>query len=193
MVAIHRKDLHVDLQRSESVASTAGGGLPFDEIVRAHAPYVWRVLRSLGVPEHDVEDLSQETFLVVHRTLERFEGRSKLRTWIYGIALRVASDYRAKAHRKREVPSERPPDTHVAATQEADLAQKQALSQLEALLARLPEERRQVFVLYEVEQLTMREVAEIVGCPLTTAYSRYHAARSAIDLELQLQRGGGHA
>jgi RNA polymerase sigma-70 factor, ECF subfamily len=191
MVAIHRKDLHFDLPRSEDVTSTAGGGLPFEEIVRTHAPYVWRVLRSLGVPEHDVEDLSQETFLVVHRTLARFEGRSKLRTWIYGIALRVASDYRAKAHRKREVPSELPPETHVAASQEADLAQKQALSQLEAMLAKLPEERRQVFVLYEVEQLTMREVAEIVGCPLTTAYSRYHAARSTIDAELQ--RGSSHA
>src|SRR5262245_7483674 len=64
----------------------------FDE----HARYVWRTLRHLGVADADLEDVCQEVFVTVHRKLPEFEGRSKLRTWLYGICLRVASDYRRR-------------------------------------------------------------------------------------------------
>ena len=68
-------------------------------IFREHAPYVWRVLRRMGVREADVEDVTQEVFVVVHRRLPEFEGRSAMRTWIYGICLRVASDHRRRGKR----------------------------------------------------------------------------------------------
>ena len=63
------------------------------QIFREYAPFVWRGLRRLGVPECDVEDVCQEVFVVVHRKLGDFEGRSSLRTWIYGICARTASAF----------------------------------------------------------------------------------------------------
>jgi RNA polymerase sigma-70 factor (ECF subfamily) len=138
--------------------------------------------------EPDVPDLAQEVFLVVHRQLATFEGRSSLRTWICGIALRVASDYRAKAYRRRERATAELPDLAVLTGPDSELQRQQAWRLVNELLESLDEDRRQVFVLYEIEQLGMREVASIVGCPLTTAYSRLHSARQAVQTELQLRR-----
>src|SRR5207302_10408961 len=73
------------------------------EVFRQYAPFVWRALRRLGVPESDVEDVCQEVFVVVHRKLGDFEGRSSLRTWIYGICTRTASDYRRSGRVRREI------------------------------------------------------------------------------------------
>src|SRR4051812_1143348 len=73
------------------------------EVFREHAPFVWRALRRLGVREADVEDACQEVFVVVHRRLADFEGRSSVRTWVYGICVRVASDWRKRAHVRREI------------------------------------------------------------------------------------------
>jgi RNA polymerase sigma-70 factor (ECF subfamily) len=164
---------------------------PLGELVREHTPYVWRVLRSLGVHETDLEDVCQETFIVVHRRLHTFEGRASLRSWIYGIALRVVSDYRGKAHRRREILTPEPPESMHVAPQEAALERKRAWELIDRLLERLSDEQRQVFVLYEVEQLSMREVSEIIGCPLQTAYSRLHAARKLVQEQLGRVRGAG--
>jgi RNA polymerase sigma-70 factor (ECF subfamily) len=152
----------------------------FRALMSEHAPYVWRVLRSLGVAEADLPDVCQETFLVVHRRYEEFEGRSTLRTWICGVALRVASDYRGKAYRRREQPRDTLPELEEAAAQHVAVERRQAWQQLDALLAGLGEDQRRVFVLYEVEQLPMKDVAAIVACPLSTAYSRLHAAREVV-------------
>jgi RNA polymerase sigma-70 factor, ECF subfamily len=161
-------------------AGEAQAQVDFRALVQAHAPYVMRVLRSLGVGPSDLPDVSQEVFLTVHRQLATFEGRSALRTWIYGIALRVASDYRSKAYRRRERPSDSPPEQYVFASPQSELEQREAWRLIERLLAELDEDRRQVFVLYELEQLSMREVCEVVGCPLSTAYSRLHSARATV-------------
>src|SRR5262245_16857882 len=76
----------------------------FADVYRDYATYAWRVLRRLGVRDVDVEDVCQELFLVVHRKLPQFAHRSTLRTWLYSIAIRCASDYRRRAHIKREEP-----------------------------------------------------------------------------------------
>ena len=73
--------------------------------------FVWQRLRQLGVPDCDVDDVTQEVFLVVQRKLHEFEGRSSLRTWLYAIALRKASDYRRRARHYREELMEEVPDT----------------------------------------------------------------------------------
>src|SRR5690606_13923988 len=83
-------------------AGGAAGALPsLDEIFRAHAPFAWRALRRLGVAEADVDDVCQDVFMVVHRKLDAFEGRSSMRTWIYGICARTASDYRRSGRVRR--------------------------------------------------------------------------------------------
>jgi RNA polymerase sigma-70 factor (ECF subfamily) len=157
--------------------TTAAARPEFRAIFREHAPYVWRVLRRLGVAESDVEDVAQEVFLVVHRRLAEFEGRSRLRTWIYGICLRTASDHRRRAHVRRELATDRPPERVGSAPQPRELEQRQARAILDGALERLGDDKRAVFVLFEIEELTMKEVAEAIGCPLQTAYSRLHAAR----------------
>jgi len=163
----------------------------FTELVRAHSHYVWRVLRAMGVREGDVDDLCQEVFLVVHRKLPVLELRAALRSWIYGIAFRVASDYRQRAHRKHDVLVSEPVDTRTAPEPQRALERRQDWELLDRVLLELAEDQRQVFVLFELEELAMREVCEVVGCPLQTAYSRLHAARKHITAALAQLREGG--
>lgn len=151
----------------------------FDDVFRTHAPFVWRALRRLGVREADVDDVCQEVFVVVHRKLREFEGRSSLKTWIYGICVRTASAHRRLA-RHREVPSEEVPEEGRPSTPDEKLARHRALAVLDRALADLDDDKRAVFVLYEIEELTMAEVADAIGCPLQTAYSRLHAARDKV-------------
>lgn len=153
----------------------------FDAVVAEHGPYVWRVLRRLGVRESDIDDVWQETFIVVHRKLGGFEGRSSLRTWLSAIAVRVASDYRNRAHRRREQISDDVPDDPCDASQHDELVDRERRALLDQLISELKAEQREVLVLYEFAELPMQEVAEALGCPLQTAYSRLHAARRALE------------
>src|SRR5438105_15938467 len=150
----------------------------FAEIYREHAPFIWRVLRRLGVPGPEIEDVCQDVFIVVHRKLAGFARRSSIRTWLYSIALRSASDHRRRAHVRREAPTSTVADAPIDPTQPAAVAQRQAREILDEILDTLDEPKRAVFVLYELEELAMAEVAEAIGCPLQTAYSRLHAARA---------------
>lgn len=159
-----------------------GRALPnLREVFHEHARYIWRALRHLGVADADAEDVCQEVFLTAHRKLSDFQGRSTLRTWLYGICLRHASDYRRKAYVRKERPWEEPPES-----QEPGGASEHATADsrrlLRSLLEQLDEDKREVVVLYELEGFTMKEVAEIVGCPLQTAYSRLHAGRERLAL-----------
>lgn len=159
----------------------------FDE----HARYVIRTLRHFGVKEADVEDVAQEVFVTVHRKLPEFEGRSTLRTWLYGICLRVASDYRRRAYVVRERPTSSPPvDGGGRSGAEPD-TNVESRAFVQKLLQALDEDKRAVLVLYELEGLTMREVAEVVGCPLQTAYSRLHAARELLRAAWEQSRKEG--
>jgi len=160
-------------------------GQEIAQIFHAHAAYVWRVLRRMGVAEADVEDLCQEVFLVVLRKLAEFEGRSSMKTWIYGICIRTASDYRRRAHKRREVVTDQVPEGTVSPSQAVELQRRQARSMLDAALDDLDEGKRAVFVLYEIEELPMAEVAAAMGCPLQTAYSRLHAARRIVRSTLE--------
>jgi RNA polymerase sigma-70 factor (ECF subfamily) len=148
----------------------------FDE----HATYVFRVLRYLGVREADLQDVCQEVFITVHRKIDSFEGRSSIRTWLYRISQRAASDYRRRAYVRREVVADLGSD-HPEHPEHDDTSKRlEARSTLGFALDRLDEAKREVFVLYEIEGLTMREVCEILDCPLQTAYSRLHAARKVL-------------
>lgn len=155
--------------------------MTFRDVYRENATFVWRVLRRLGVPASDAEDVTQEVFVVVHKKLEAFAGRSSLRTWLYGIAYRSASEYRRRAHVRSEVPTESPDAGSEEASQVESLERKRAREQLDEILLQLDDDKRAVFVFYEIEELGMNEVADIVGCPLQTAYSRLRAAREHVE------------
>jgi RNA polymerase sigma-70 factor, ECF subfamily len=145
------------------------------------SPFVWRVLLRLGVQSRDVPDACQDAFLVVHRRLPEFEpARSALRSWVYGICLRVASDYRRRSPSRREAAAEALQDVSVSAPQEDALRTAQAWQKLAQVLDSMDAGKRDAFVLYELEALPMAEVAQILECPLQTAYARLHAARRLV-------------
>jgi RNA polymerase sigma-70 factor (ECF subfamily) len=156
------------------------------QVIREHAAFVWRVLRHLGIAEDQLDDLSQEVFLVVLRQLPSFEGRSSLRTWLYGICRNLAQRARAQAQ-------ERAPrlaqglELEAAPTQDRELWLKQAHAQLVSALDQLDADQRAVFVLYEVEELPMEEIAQSVEAPLTTCYSRLAAARRKVESAMRRQ------
>lgn len=161
--------------------SAADAAPSFREVFDKHARYVWRSLLGLGVRERDVADASQQAFLVVHDRLAAGQvPAGALRTFIYGVCLRVASDFRRRAHRRHERLFADPPEPSQEPEQERAASHRQALAQLEAVLAELPARQREAFVLYEIEELSMNEVAVALGCPLQTAYSRLHAARRVV-------------
>src|SRR5690242_10249327 len=156
-----------------------GPGLSFPEIFREHARYLWRALLGLGVQPGDVDDACQEVFLIVHRRLPDFDGRA-LRSWLYAICLRVASEYRRSARVRREVSVERIPESQAPGGQDETVHAGELGERLLASLDRLDEDKREAFVLFEIEELPLREVAEALGCPLQTAYSRLQAARARV-------------
>ena len=156
-------------------------------IYRAHFAYVWAVLRRLGVPEADLEDLVQEVFVVAHRRLHTFEQRSSIRTWLYAIAVRL---YLNDARRRRrrgspaDISSSRLPIVDEAADPEAHAVRAQARRMLGELLENLDPEKRVVFVLAELEGLPASEIARVTGANERTVYSRLRAARTRFHADI---------
>jgi RNA polymerase sigma-70 factor (ECF subfamily) len=157
-----------------SVAATPA----FDDVYEAHFAFVWRNVLNRGVPASAVDDVVQEVFVVVHRKLPGFEGRSSLRTWLAGIVRRVVSDYvrkRGNAPAGDELLERESVSPARGPAEELDA--KAAARVLDELLRRMPEAQREVFVLHEVEQMTGREIAEAVGANENTVHTRLRAAR----------------
>lgn len=160
----------------------------FDVVYDAHFPFVWRTVRRLGVDEASRDDVTQEVFVVVHRRLPSFEGRSSLKTWIFGIALRVVRDHRRTRRRKPGGVDGDVLDAIAdgAPTPDQHVEKSQAVRLLHALLDSLDDEKREVFVLAELEQLSAPEIAEVTGANVNTVYARLRAARK--DFEAAVAR-----
>lgn len=161
----------------------------FDQVFREQAHYVGRTLRYLGVDPTHLEDACQEVFVVVHRRLNVCRPGEPLRAWIRQICVGVARNRRRTIRRRREDTSDNPPETVVPPNQQRDLELRDLREMLLAVLEELPAEQRDVFVLYEIEQLTMAEVAEALSCPLQTAYSRLKIARERVRARVQGELG----
>ncbi|HET6333218.1 MAG TPA: sigma-70 family RNA polymerase sigma factor [Polyangiales bacterium] len=149
-------------------------------VIREHGPFVWRVLRHLGVPTHQLPDSSQEVFVAVFRSLDRFEGRSTLRTWLYGICRNVAATSARNRARSREQLAEELPELAAREEQTSVIARRELQAGLQDALRKLPEGMRSVFVLFELECMAMADVAAAIGCSESTAYSRLYAARENV-------------
>lgn len=163
--------------------------LSFEDVYQAHFGFVWRSAKRLGVREASLDDAVQEVFVVVHRRLADFEGRSSLRTWLFGITLRVVRAHRRSA-RHREPGSEVDPDT-LRATESGPAEhaeQAEAVRLLHALLDELEDERREVFVMAELEQMSMPEIAVAIGINVNTAYARLRTARQEFEQALARHR-----
>jgi RNA polymerase sigma-70 factor (ECF subfamily) len=161
-------------------AAASCGSITAQAIFREHAAFVLRVVRRLGVAPRDVEDVAQEVFVIVHRKLHTFNGESSVRTWLFGIASRVASDHRRRAHVRRESLDGELPQQISEPAQAQAVHDRQLRQALDRALDELDDAKRAVFVLYEMEGVPMTEIAESQGCPLPTAYSRLREARERV-------------
>lgn len=185
----------VDVSESGPGASTPGveadaraPAARFEAIYDEHFDFVWRSLRRMGVPEASAEDAAQDVFLVVHRRLQDFEGRSSLRTWLFGIALRVARSHRRRIARKGKhepLPADVVSDGELP---EDTVQRRRAAAFLDQFLDGLDQDKRAVFVLAELEQMTAPEIEAALGVKLNTVYSRLRAARKAFEAAVARQR-----
>jgi RNA polymerase sigma-70 factor (ECF subfamily) len=159
-------------------------------MVESHFDPVWRALKRLGVPEGGVDDASQQVFLIASRRLDEIEPGGE-RPYLLGIALRVAADARRAIARRREVPMDDTVEMAAAPGPPLEelLDDKQALGLLSAHLARLPNEMREAFVLFELEELSAPAVADLLGVPVGTVASRVRRARDSIRQHLSRKRG----
>ena len=183
-----RTDAHVGSSRELPLERAAGCALDIATIFRDFGPFVHTVLGSLGVRASDVDDAFQEVFIVIHRRLGSFESRGTLRSWVYGICVRVASHFRRRTSAAREIITDSVPESIDPMTPAEHLGQQQARAILLSILDELDDDKRAVFVLFELEGLPMQEVAASVQCPLQTAYSRLRAAREEVELAVGRQR-----
>lgn len=152
---------------------------PFQAIYAEFFRAIWRTLRRLGVPHAQLDDAVQDVFIVVHRRLPEFDGRS-LRGWLYAIAVRVASDHRRSTAQRRMVPL---PETLL--DPRPDPAQARELEDsvrlLHELLGELDEPKRTVFVLGELEELSVPEIAAALAENQNTVAARLRTARQRFD------------
>jgi RNA polymerase sigma-70 factor (ECF subfamily) len=182
------------------LASAEGAGpspvaqqLSTRQLFEAHAGFVMRTVRRLGVHPSDTEDVTQEVFMIVHRRIADLPAEVNPRSWLFGIARRVVANYLRKSRRLRAGATTNDVDV-VVSVASGDPAQ--ALQQtreralLERALGRLDADKRAVFVLFELEGLSMQEVAEMVACPLHTAYSRLYAARALVERHVRVSTHG---
>ncbi|MEM6990482.1 MAG: sigma-70 family RNA polymerase sigma factor [Myxococcota bacterium] len=151
------------------------------EAYREHYGFVWRSLRRLGVPDDLVDDAVHDVFVVAARRLREFEGRAKITSWLFAVAVRVSKHQRrARARHRRRKDALAAELAAVAPPQGGEIDRQDAARTLHALLQQLEEGLRHVFILMELEQMTGREVAEILGLSVPTAHSRLRSARQQL-------------
>jgi RNA polymerase sigma-70 factor (ECF subfamily) len=161
---------------------------PFESLYERYFDFVWSSARRLGVAPASMDDVVQEIFIVIHAKLHTLRQPESLRSWIYGVVRRTVSDHhrsrRARdasgvglvVHQELEQMLPRTP---------LDLSeQNDQVKLLWSLLEELDATKREVFILVELEEMTVPEVAAALEVPLNTAYSRLRAARQAFEAAL---------
>jgi RNA polymerase sigma-70 factor (ECF subfamily) len=150
---------------------------------REHFEFIWRSVRRLGVPEADADDAVQQVFIVAARKLSLITAGSE-RAFLFGTALRVAAHWRRTAMRRGTMVEvdEQQPD--VGPSAEDLLEQRRARALLDDVLSALPLEVRAVFVLFELEELTLAEIATLLEIPSGTVASRLRRGRELFQAEV---------
>ena len=157
----------------------------FDHVYEENVEFVWRSARRLGVGDHAIDDVVQHVFVVVHRRLAEFEGRSSLKTWLFSILLHAVREHRRTLRRKSPHWWGAPADPDLIADSsrnpEQEAQRAEASRTIDLLLENLDGDKRAVFVMAELEQMTANEISEATGLDAKAVYSRLRAAR--IDFE----------
>jgi RNA polymerase sigma-70 factor, ECF subfamily len=159
---------------------------PFDKLYRLHFDFVWRCARAFGSTPEEVDDVVQDVFMVVQRRFADLRDEAHARSWVYGITRRVVH-----AHRRRRRKGDSGEPAEMEALMSPDQSPLAAVEQsarvrvLSALLEGLDEPKREVFVLSEILEMNGREIAETLGVPMNTVYSRLRVAREEFDKAVQ--------
>jgi RNA polymerase sigma-70 factor, ECF subfamily len=168
-----------DAPASPGEPTTSGGTLPAEWFHR-HFDALWRLVARLGVAGHSIDDVVQETFIAASRRRADIRDGQE-RRFLMGTAVRLSSNYRQRAHVRREVNDGERLELEASAEPDAErlLIEKHFRSLLDAALATLPDAHREVFVLYELEGFSTPEIAEMLAIPLGTVASRLARARAS--------------
>ncbi len=159
----------------------------FKEIYAQYFEFVWSSARRLGIEPAGMDDLIQEVFIVIHAKLHTLENPEALRSWIYSVVRRTASNFR-RARRAKETAG--PSSTELVQAQSREptplehTERNASVQLLMNLLATLDEPKREIFALVEIEEFSVPEAAAALDIPLNTAYSRLRAARQAFEASL---------
>jgi RNA polymerase sigma-70 factor (ECF subfamily) len=173
---------------------------PFESIYAQYFDFVWSATRCFGVKLAALDDVVQEIFMVIHRKLGTLRQPESLRSWIYSIVRRTATDYHRTARTQNagdvvlalhvDTQKETQPTPHELTEQ------SEAAEILLGLLGQLDPPKREVFLLVEVHGMTAPEISDVLGVPLNTVYTRLRAARGAFEAALhrriarEKRRGG---
>lgn len=152
----------------------------FRQLVQVHGRPVARTLRYLGVRDADLEDAAQEVFVTAHRRWFELSHQESIGGWLRGVAVNVARNRRRHEERSRRTFAPELDEAVDPRLPEEALAERQRCRRLLRLLEALPEEQRTVLVVFEVEGAPMKEVSELLGISLPTAYRRLQEARDAL-------------
>jgi RNA polymerase sigma-70 factor, ECF subfamily len=181
------------LDQQGALAMPRGPAAADDSSIRrlliAHFDFIWRSLRRLGVPEHSVDDAAQEVFVIANRKLEGGPPRAP-KAFLFAIALRVAAADRRHRSRRSEVGT---PDGWAEIGDSAPgpdelLDRQRARRVLDDILRWLPIHIRVVFMLFEMEEMTTKEIAEFLSLPLGTVASRLRRGRELFQQEVERLR-----
>ena len=167
--------------------------LRFRAVFEREFDYVWASLRRLGVHPREVEDVAQDVFVHVHRRLDKYDPARPLRPWLFAFAARCAADWRRLARHRIELLGVEREAAATAPAADAVLEQTQDADLVLRALDHLDPERRSVFILYELDECPMKEIAASLGIPLFTGYSRLRVAREEFTAAVRRLRpqGGG--
>jgi RNA polymerase sigma-70 factor, ECF subfamily len=160
----------------------------FSAVYKAYFDFVWSSVRRLGVGEETVDDVVQEVFVIIHSRLHTLQQPDSLRSWVYGVVRRTVSGYhrarRAKDGQGLEVSLLDETFPSIQLTPFELTEQNDQVQLLAKLLDELDDPKREVFVLAEIDEMTVPEIAQALEIPLNTAYSRLRTARQAFEQAL---------
>lgn len=154
------------------------------EIAAREGEFLWLTLQRMGVRHDDCQDVVQNVLVVVHRKLHTYDARSPLRAWLYGICAKEASVHRRRAWVRREQPAgaRAISEDEVAGSgddPEHAVSSREEHARLEAMLNELDPDKRSVLVMFEVEERSCEEIADLCGIPVGTVHSRLSHARKS--------------
>lgn len=174
-----------DLDSQKLVARCqAGDNAAYRDLYNKHRSEVARLIFRMLGPRAEIDDLIQETFIHVFRSIRDFRGDARFSTWLHRLTVNVVLMHRRSAKSRPQSTDEISPTMEaVGLSPDDDVIRRQRLRAFYGVLEKLPEKKRTVFILHEVEGLSPSEIAEIVDAPVLTVRTRlFYARRELIQL-----------